>query len=131
MGMRTAAAVVLTMGRFARGFAVLALLLWAGACITQWLRWPVPAAMVGMVLLLAVLACRGRWAAALEAASTPLLKHMMLFFIPAVAGVVEQLAVLRAGWLPFVVASVAGAVLTLAVTAFTLQKLLQRQAGTE
>lgn len=113
--------------RFSLGFAVLAALLFAGGRLVRWLDLPIPPAIVGMMLLLAVLACFGRLVVTVEAASMPLLKHMMLFFIPAVAGVMEQFQALRSGWLPFVVASVAGAALTLAVTALTLQKLLMRQ----
>ncbi|AEB84701.1 CidA/LrgA family protein [Alicycliphilus denitrificans] len=115
--------------QFSLGFVVLAALLSAGGRLVRWLHLPIPPAIVGMVLLLAVLACFGRLVAAVEAASTPLLKHMMLFFIPTVAGVMEQFQTLRTGWLPFVVACVAGAALTLAVTALTLQKLLKRQGA--
>ena len=43
------------------------------------------------------------------------------------AGVMEQFQALRAGWLPFVIASVAGAAVTLAVTALTLNWLLKRR----
>ena len=52
---------------------------------------------------------------------------MMLFFIPAVAGVMEQIQVLQTGWLPFLAASLAGAALTLVATAVTLEWLLARQ----
>lgn len=70
---------------------------------------PIPGAIAGMVLLLILLQCFGRrLAPTMEAASMPLLKHMMLFFIPSVAGVMEQFQALRAGWLPFVIASIAG-----------------------
>ncbi len=113
--------------QYALGFAVLAALLFAGGMLTRWLALPIPPAIVGMVLLLGVLARFGKLVPVVEAASMPLLKHLMLFFIPTVAGVIEQFQALRSGWLPFVVASIAGAALTLAVTALTLQKLLKRQ----
>lgn len=113
--------------RLALGLAVLAGLQHAGALAVQWLGLPVPQAIAGMVLLFVVLAGWGRLAAWVEPAGMLLLQHMVLFFIPAVAGVMEQAQALRAGWLPFVVASVAGAALTLAVTALTLQALIKRQ----
>ena len=111
------------------GFAVLVALLWLGRRVVAWLGWPVPPAILGMVLLLVVLACYDRLADTVQTASTPLLKHMMLFFIPAVSGVMEQFQVLKAGWLPFVAASIGGAVLTLLVTALTFQRLLKRREG--
>ncbi|MBF5007108.1 CidA/LrgA family protein [Diaphorobacter caeni] len=113
--------------RLSLGFAILATMLFAGATLGRWLALPVPPAIVGMMLLLLALGCSGRLAHVVESASLPLLKHMMLFFIPTVAGVMEQFQILRSGWLPFMVASIAGAALTLAVTAFTLQMLLKRQ----
>lgn len=113
--------------RFALGLAVLAALLFVGGKLVQWLTLPMPPAVAGMVLLLALLGCFGRLANTVQAASTPLLGHMMLFFIPTVAGVMEQFQALKSGWLPFVVASIAGAAMTLATTAFTLQWLLRSQ----
>ena len=114
--------------RFSSGMAVLAVLLWAGGRLAGVLALPIPGAIAGMVLLLILLQCFGRrLAPTMEAASMPLLKHMMLFFIPSVAGVMEQFQALRAGWLPFVIASIAGAAVTLAVTALTLKWLLKRR----
>jgi len=112
---------------FAVGLAMLAALLYAGDRLVQWLSLPAPPAIVGMVLLLVLLRYVGRSMGAVQRASTPLLKHMMLFFIPAVAGVMEQFDTLQAGWLPFIAACIAGAAITLAATALTLEWLLARQ----
>ena len=113
--------------QFLLGLAVLAALQHAGGRLVQWLGIPMPPAIVGMVLLLVLLGCAGRFVITVQAASDPLLKHMMLFFIPAVAGVMEQIQVLQTGWLPFLAASLAGAALTLAATAVTFEWLLARQ----
>ena len=121
-----------SLARFPLGFAILAALMWLGSRLVQWLTLPTPPAIVGMVLLLVLLGCFGqRLERTVEAPSMPLLKHMMLFFIPAVAGVVEQFQALRTGWLPFVVASIAGAAVTLAVTALTFQALVRRRSRVE
>ena len=117
--------------KFSLGFAVLVAMLFAGNRLSQWLALPVPPAIIGMVLLLIVLGLFGRLAPIAEVAGRPLLKHMMLFFIPAVVGVLEQFQALKSGWLPFVVASIAGAALTLVVTALTLEKLMKRQKAVE
>ncbi|WP_084651368.1 CidA/LrgA family protein [Ottowia thiooxydans] len=117
--------------KFSLGFVVLVFMLLAGDKLSQWLALSIPPAIIGMVLLLIVLGIFGRLAPTAEAAGKPLLRHMMLFFIPAVVGVMEQFQALKSGWLPFVVASIAGAALTLVVTAFTLEKLMKRQEAVE
>lgn len=111
--------------RFSLGFAVLTTLLLVADMPV--LSSAIPSAIVGMVLLLALLGIFPWLAPAVESPSMLLLKHMMLFFIPAVVGVIDQFSVLSKGWIPFVIASVVGAALTLAVTAVTLQWLLRRQ----
>ncbi len=122
-----AEALVSRMLKFALGFTILAVLLMAASRLAQWLSLPIPGSILGMVLLLGLLACLSRLANTVQAASMPLLKHMMLFFIPSVAGVMEQFQALANGWLAFTVACIVGAALTLAVTALTLQFLLKRQ----
>lgn len=117
--------------RFTLGFAALMAMQFVGGKLAQWLALPIPPAIMGMVILLIVLTRFGRLACAAEVAGRPLLKHMMLFFIPAVVGVMEQFQALKSGWLPFVVASIAGAALTLVVTALTLEKLMKRQKAVE
>ena len=119
-----------TLSRLALGLAALVLLQTVGAVIARAVGLPVPGAVIGMVLLLGVLlagrpACLRR---SVESASAPLLGHMMLFFIPAVAGIVDQGAALSTGWLPFLAACVIGAALTLAATGLTLKCLLARRS---
>lgn len=109
------------------GFAVLVACLFAGTALVRWTGLPVPPSVMGMAILIVALACFARLEASVGLAATPLLKHMMLCFIPAVAGVMEQFAVLKTGWLPFVAASVLGGALTLVVTALTFQVLMKRK----
>lgn len=118
-----------SLSRLALGLAVLVILQQTGAVIVQLVGLPVPGAVVGMVLLLGLLLAGRpqRLRRAVESASTPLLGHMMLFFIPAVAGIVDQGAALSAGWLPFMAACIIGAALTLAATGLTLKWLLARR----
>ncbi len=110
--------------------AVAALLLFQllGELIVRWTAWPLPGAMAGMVLLLGALILKGRVPEPLERASGRLFRHMMLMFIPLVAGVVMHYERISAEWLPFVAACLIGSAVTLAVTALTLQWLLARGA---
>ncbi|KQP23497.1 CidA/LrgA family protein [Pseudorhodoferax sp. Leaf267] len=108
------------------GALALVLFLLLGEAIVRWSGLPVPGSLVGMVLLLAALIAWGRTPPGLQAASTPLLRHLMLFFIPAVAGVMTQFALVADEWLPFLAACALGAALTLAVTALALRWSLRR-----
>lgn len=88
---------------------------------------PLPGALVGMLLLCAALAVMGYVPAALERTAGSLLRHMMLLFVPAVAGVMLHFERVAREWRPFLAACVVGAIVTLAVTALVLQWLLRRR----
>jgi putative effector of murein hydrolase LrgA (UPF0299 family) len=86
---------------------VIALFDVAGEAASRGLHVPLPGPVVGMLLLLAVLALRPRWAERLARGGELLLRHMALFFVPAGVGVVTELHVLETEWLPVCVALVA------------------------
>lgn len=111
-----------------RGFAFLVLigLSWLGNWLAALFALPVPGPLLGLVFLLLGLMLLGRLPLGLQQASQPLLRHMMLLFIPPVAGIVVHIEPMRGQWLPFVVAGLAGTVLTLAVTALVFQWALRR-----
>ena len=97
-----------------------------GEAIVQVGGVPLPGALVGLLLLLVVLCLRGRVPDGLARVGGVLLRHIMLLLIPAVAGVMVHTDLLRAEGLPFVAACLAGAAITLAVTAVTLGRMLAR-----
>lgn len=96
-----------------------------GEVLVQWLHLPLPGALAGMLLLFAALLAYGRVPDALERTAGSLLQNMMLLFIPAIAGVMLHFDRIAREWLPFLVAGIAGAAITLAVTAWTLRWLLR------
>ena len=89
---------------------------------------PLPGPVVGMFALLGILVLRGRSWPELDAAATTLLSHLSLLFIPAGVGVILHFQRLGAEWLPLVMALVLGTIVTLAITAWSLNRLLQVQA---
>ncbi|WP_225785339.1 CidA/LrgA family protein [Xenophilus sp. Marseille-Q4582] len=109
-----------------QAFALLLLCQFAGDTLVRLAGVPLPGAVVGLVLLLAGLLAAGRVPQGLAQAADGLLPHMMLLFIPSVAGVMLHFERVAREWQPFLIASVAGAVITLAVTAVTLRWLLRR-----
>lgn len=100
-----------------------------GEYLVRVLGLPVPGALIGLVGLTLVLLVLGRVPAALGKVSGGLLRNMMLMLAPAVVGLIDNFGRVREEWLPFLVAGVLGAVITLAVTAVVLQHLLRKQAG--
>ncbi len=92
------------------------------------LRLPVPGPVVGMVLLFLALLLRGRVSQDLESTAQGLLNHLALMFVPAGTGIVVYLELLRQEWLPITVALIGSTVLTIAVTALTLQTAIRRRS---
>ena len=109
-----------------QAFALLLLCQLAGDAFVRLSGVPLPGAVVGLVLLLAGLLMLGRVPQGLAQAADGLLPHMMLLFIPSVAGVMLHFERVAREWQPFLMASVGGAVITLVVTAVMLRWLLRR-----
>jgi holin-like protein len=98
-----------------------------GEVAVQWFGLPLPGPVLGMVLLFAVLIARGGVPDNLRDTSNGMLQHLMLLFVPAVSGVMIHFERLGQEWLPILLAAIAGAAITMAVTALTLKLLLARR----
>lgn len=109
------------------GFTILFALSAAGEWCVQKLHLPLPGGLVGMVLLLMALLLLKKPIAQLQSASQALLQNMMLLFIPLVCGIIEQVEQLQAHWLVFFGACIGGALITLAITAWTFAAMLKWQ----
>lgn len=107
--------------------AVLLLFQLIGESLVLWLGIPLPGALAGMMALLLALCLFGRIPQVFGRGSSLLLAHLMLLFIPAVAGIMTQADYMAEQWLPFVMACVGATAITLAVTAATLRYLLRQQ----
>ena len=114
--------------RIVRGLLALMLLAalqFLGDAIVAWTGWPLPGALIGMLLLLGGLCLWGRVPQGLDDVGAPLLRHLMLFIIPSVAAISLYVGLLREHALVFVLASVLVTALTLAATAWLLQHLMK------
>lgn len=98
----------------------------AGDALVHLSGLPLPGPVLGLVLLLIGLLAWGRVPQGLANTADSLLPHSMLLFMPSVAGVMLHFERVAREWQPFLVASLAGTVITLAVTALTLRWLLRR-----
>ncbi|HMN20755.1 MAG TPA: CidA/LrgA family protein [Ottowia sp.] len=113
-------------GQGSLGLAVLVLAQLAGQyVVTRW-QLTIPAALVGMALLLALLMALGRVPGPVALVADGLLRHMMLILMPAVAGIMDHFALLREHWLGLLAAGILGTLLTMALTAGALRLALAR-----
>jgi holin-like protein len=108
-----------------RGFTILLLFNFAGL-ILQAVGVPLPPAVLGLILFSAALFTGVIRPKSVEPAGDFLLKNLLLFFIPAIAGLVAFIPQLRLEWFPIAVAllfSTAGsAVVSGYVVGFTEKK---------
>ena len=87
---------------------------------------PIPGPVIGMLLLFLTLAFRGKPVDdTLTDATTSLLSHFSLLFVPAGVGVMIYFGQIQDEWLPISVAVIVSTVLTLAITALTMKFLLR------
>lgn len=87
-----------------------------------------PGPVLGLLLLLLVFALRGGVPEALHRASSAILRHLSLLFVPAGVGLVLQVARIRAEWEALAAALIGSTALTLVVTAAVFRLLTRRQA---
>jgi putative effector of murein hydrolase LrgA (UPF0299 family) len=110
-----------------QGLAGLLILQSIGEVLARSLHLPVPGPVVGMVLLAALLS----WPAArpaLEAASTALLQHLSLLFVPVGVGVMTHMGLLQAHGLRLLLVVLLSTWIGLAVTAVVLRRALRKAA---
>ena len=100
----------------------------AGELVTRTAGLPLPGPVVGLVLLLALLIARGGPDEGMKTTASGLLRHLLLLFVPAGAGIVTQLHVLGQNLLPAIVAILVSTALGLGVTGWVMQKLSRRKA---
>ena len=91
--------------------------------LVDWLHLPLPANLVGMVLMLTLILCRALPLSWVRAGARWLLAEMLLFFVPAVVAVVNyQELLLQEGWRIMVVLLVS-TTLVLGTTALVVDRV--------
>jgi putative effector of murein hydrolase LrgA (UPF0299 family) len=99
----------------------------AGEALRAITHTKVPGPVIGMILLAAFYILRRREPSpALEQAADGLLNWLGLLFVPAGVGIVANLALLRAAWLPISVALLGSTFITLITTAWIMHRLGHR-----
>jgi holin-like protein len=107
-----------------RGLLILLGFQLAGELLAEFIGWPIPGPVIGMILLFAALLARGGVPEGLKRTSQGLLAHLSLLFIPAGSGIIAYVTLIRREWLPLSVSLVGSTILAMAVTALTMQRLV-------
>ncbi|MGN7468596.1 CidA/LrgA family protein [Brevibacillus sp. SAFN-007a] len=109
------------------GIGILLAFYGVGVLASEWLHVPLPGNLVGMLLLTLGLVTgwvRMEW---VEQASLLLVRHMMLFFVPIIVGVVGYLKwFVQAPW-PIALSMTVAPMLVMLVTGRVVQRYLHRQ----
>lgn len=84
---------------------------------------PVPGPVIGMVVLLVALLVRRRESTSVHTVADGLLPHLQLLFVAPGVGIVAYGAVIRADWVPILVAVVGSWLLGMVVIGWTAQLL--------
>jgi len=103
------------------GITLLLIYQLAGEVSVRLLGLPVPGPVMGMVMLFVTLMIRGRMVKAVEPASTALLGHLSLLFVPAGVGLIVHFSRLGNEWLPISVTLLLSTIITMAITALVMQ----------
>jgi putative effector of murein hydrolase LrgA (UPF0299 family) len=89
---------------------------------------PLPGPVLGLGFLYASLFVAGRVSEPLTALADNTLPHLSILFVPAGVGIIAHLDLLRADLLPILAAVIGGTLVTIAVTAATVEALVARAA---
>lgn len=108
------------------GMSVLLACQFAGELLARGLGLPVPGPVVGMVLLLVGLVVLGRVPSSLRMTGEGLLRYLTLLFVPAGVGLMVHARLIGMDFWPIVSTLVVSTALTLAVTAWVLDRLQRR-----
>lgn len=115
---------------FLNGITLLLIYQLIGEISALLLRLPVPGPVLGMVMLFLTLAFRGRSTPSLDSASSALLGHLSLLFVPAGVGMMVHFDRIINEWLPISMALILSTLITMAATAVimrTSSRLLSKQ----
>ncbi|SEB00683.1 LrgA family protein [Thiothrix caldifontis] len=116
---------------FLNGITLLLVYQLVGEVSTRLLNWPVPGPVLGMLLLFITLLLSDGLESVVEPASSALLSHLSLLFVPAGVGVMVHVGRIGSAWLPISMALIFGTLITMAVTAWVMvgmQRLLGRRS---
>ena len=106
--------------QFVNGLTILLFYQLIGEISVRWLGLPVPGPVLGMIMLFITLLIKGNISKSLEGASTTLLSHLSLLFIPAGVGMMVHVERIANEWLSISIALLLSTAITLIFSALVM-----------
>ena len=116
---------------FVNGLTVLLFYQLIGEISVRWLGLPVPGPVLGMIMLFITLVIKGNISKSLQGASTTLLSHLSLLFIPAGVGMMVHFERIQNEWLPISIALLLSTTITLIFSAVVMLLMSKLVNGKE
>ena len=110
------------------GFVLLCGYFIAGKFIVFWTSFPLPAALIGLLLLFATFMLLGKVPASIQSASQALLAHMSILFVPSTLAILILHEQLADHVTVIVTALIVSTLLSLAVTGWLAQRLMVNES---
>ena len=110
---------------FLNGLTLLLIYQLIGEVIIRGFKLPIPGPVLGMTLLFLSLVLYRRIPEALDTASTALLSHLSLLFIPAGVGLMLYFDAIAKEWLPIVITLIFSTLISMVVIALSMQFLMK------
>ncbi|ABM20139.1 MULTISPECIES: CidA/LrgA family protein [Marinobacter] len=107
--------------KFLNGVTLLLVYQLTGEILVRLLGLPIPGPVLGMVMLFVTLMIRGSAPDSLSEASSALLSHLSLLFVPAGVGMMTHFGRIADEWLPITLALFLSTVITMVATALIMQ----------
>lgn len=98
---------------------------WVSLCIERILPFAMPASIIGMLLLLALMLLRLVKVEWVQELAEFLLGNLQFFFVPALVSIVQYLDVLRRSWVPIVIICAVTTIVTFAATVWAVRLTLR------
>ena len=107
--------------QFLTGITLLLVYQLVGEITVRLLGLPSPGPVLGMVMLFITLMIRGKAPESVDQASTALLSHLSLLFVPAGVGMMAHFGRIADEWIPITLALLLSTVITMVATALIMQ----------
>jgi len=111
------------------GMSMLLACQFVGELLARALTVPIPGPVIGMVILLCALGVRGKVPSSLRTTGEGLLRYLTLLFVPAGVGLMVHARLIQNDLFAIVVTLVVSTAVTLAVTAWVMNRMVQRRGG--
>ena len=107
--------------QFLNGITLLLVYQLVGEITVRLLGLPIPGPVLGMVMLFITLMIRGRTPESVDQASSALLSHLSLLFVPAGVGMMAHFGRIAEEWVPITLALLLSTVITMVATALIMK----------